>query len=282
MFTYLKELIVEQITETKEIQKIAFEILKYVDKFCRKNNIKYSICGGTLLGAIRHKGFIPWDDDIDIMMPRNEYERFLKLMDNEYKEGNKYKCLHYGKDFPDYYYTFAKVVDLDTHLEESTLINNKDLGIFIDVFPVDGIPSKNPAKIAKKAHHYNRMIVHSNMTKVDKTGISTGKYLIKKLLITPYAKLLGRDYWLKKHEKYVKSFPLDKFEYGNLYSGSIGIKEMFPKKFFDEIIEVDFEGYKLLAIKEYTKYLEHTYGDYMTPPPPEKRVAPHNTKIYKK
>ena len=272
----------EEIKDTKQIQQIALEILKYVDKFCRKNNIKYSICGGTLLGAIRHKGFIPWDDDIDIMMPRNEYERFLKLMDNEYKEGNKYKCLHYGKDFPDYYYTFAKVVDLDTHLIESTLINNKDLGIYIDVFPVDGIPYKKAAKIARKAHHYNRMIALSNMTKVDNTGITKVKYLIKKLLLAPYAKLFGRDYWLKKHDQYVKSFPLEKYEYGNLYSGSIGIKEMFPKNFFDEIIEVDFEGNKLLAIKEYVKYLEHTYGDYMTPPPPEKRITHHNFKAYKK
>ncbi|MCI5496988.1 MAG: LicD family protein [Firmicutes bacterium] len=272
----------KEITEIKEIQKIAFEILKFVDKFCRKHNIKYSICGGTLLGAVRHKGFIPWDDDIDIMMPREEYERFLKLMDNQYKNGDKYKCLHYGKNFPDYYYRFAKVVDLSTTLQESTFINNKELGIFIDVFPLDGIPSNHPLRYAKKSHYYGRMLIHSNMSKVNKNGIPIGKYLIKKYLLYPFAKLYGRDYWLKKHENYVKSFHFNDYEYCNLYAGGIGINEMFPRKFFDEIIDIDFEGYKLQTIKEYEKYLEHAYGDYMTPPPPEKQITHHEFKIYKK
>ena len=80
----------------------------------------------------------------------------------------------------------------------------------------------------------------------------------------------------------MKSFKFNDYEYCNRYAGGIGIKEMFPRKFFDEIIDIDFEGYKLQTIKEYEKYLEHTYGDYMTPPPPEKQITHHDFKIYKK
>lgn len=271
-----------EITDIKEIQMISLEILKFIDKICRKNKITYSICGGTLLGAIRHKGFIPWDDDIDIMMPRPEYERFLQIMDEDSNTNNKYKCLHYGKEFPNYYYRFAKVVDLSTKLEESTLINNDDLGIFVDVFPVDGIDNKKAKKYVKKSTFYARMLDHSCRIKTQYKNVPFFKYLIKKFILTPISKIFGSKYWLKKHENYVKSFNTQDFEYGNLYSGGSGIKEMFPIKYFSDLTEIKFEDSVFFAIKEYDKYLCRAYGDYMALPPPEKRVTHHDFKIYKK
>ena len=94
-----------EIKDLKEIQKIGLNTLKFIDKVCKENDIKYSLCAGTALGAIRHKGFIPWDDDIDIMMTRENYDKFLNIMDN--LQDKNYKCLHFGKKFPNYFYRFC-------------------------------------------------------------------------------------------------------------------------------------------------------------------------------
>lgn len=273
----------EEITNnTKEVQRIALGILKYVDKVCRENNIKYSLAGGTLLGAIRHKGFIPWDDDIDLMMLRPDYEKFLKIMDEDAKTNKKYKALHYSDNCPNYFYRFAKVVDLDTCVSESTLIVPKDMGVFVDIFPVDGIDIKNPHKPILKTLFYARMLAHSAMLKVNKKDVKLSKYLVKKFIIYPYAKLWGPKHWMKKHENYIKKFDVDKFDNSISYSGCYRERDIIPRKDFNEYIELTFEGQKFLTIKNYEPYLVSLYGDYMKLPPVEQQVSHHDLKIYKK
>lgn len=268
----------EEITDIKEVQKIALGILKHIDKICKENNIQYYLAGGTLLGAIRHKGFIPWDDDIDIFMLRPDYERFLKIMDNTKHE--QYKCLHYGKDYPNYIYRFAKVVDLNTKVQESTLISHEDMGVFVDVFPIDGINIKKWKKPIRKTTILAKFIEVSACTTIPKTK-SKLKYIIKKILRC-YTKVFGWKYWLNKHEQYIKKFHnLDNYEHRYPFSGCYKFKDIMPKELYDDIIEVEFEGYKFPAFRNYDYYLSSLYGDYMTPPPPEKRIA-HTLKIYKK
>lgn len=271
----------EEIKETKDIQNIELEILKHIDQFCKKHNIKYSLCGGTLLGAIRHKGFIPWDDDIDIVMQRNDYERFLSLMDEEFKNGDNFKCLYYGNE-DKYFYRFAKVVDLRTKLEEIDFDNPENLGVFVDVFPADGIDIKKYKKIIKKSEFYGRFLTYSCMKKRSKRGDSFLKSFIKRYICLVISKFFGTKYWLKKFEKFVRSFKLEDYEYCNIYSGGLKDKEIFPTNYFNELIEVDFEKSKFLAFKNWHGYLEHTYGDYMTPPPPEKRITHHSFIAYKR
>lgn len=270
----------QEIKELKDFQNIELEILKYIDKICKKNDIKYSLCGGTLLGAIRHKGFIPWDDDIDIVMTRNDYERFLTIMDNTYKDGDKFKCLHYGNE-EKYYYRFAKVVDLETKLEEIDFDNPENLGIFVDVFPVDGLNIKKKKHIIHKADFYGRLLSYSCMKRMRKRNDSSLKYFIKKFICFRLAKMFKPEHWLNKYEKYVKSFKLADHEYCDIYSGGMATKELFPTRFFDEIIDVEFEGLKFPAFKNYHEYLTNTYGDYMTPPPPEKQTH-HSVVAYKR
>lgn len=273
----------EEITNnTKEVQKIALGILKYVDNVCRENNINYSLAGGTLLGAIRHKGFIPWDDDIDIMMLRPEYEKFLKIMDEDAKTNKKYKALHYSDNCPNYFYRFAKVVDLDTSVSESTFIIPKDLGVYVDIFPVDGINIKNAKKTINKTLFYSRMLAHASMFKVNRNNIKTSKYLVKKFILFPYAKLFGAKHWMKKHEDYIKKFNVDKFEFSIAYSGCYREKDIIPRSDFNEYTELEFENCKFFSIKNYEAYLANLYGNYMQLPPVEQRVPHHDLKIYKK
>lgn len=136
-----------QIKDIEEIKKIQLEILKYVDQFCSQNNIKYALGYGTLIGAVRHKGFIPWDDDIDIIMRRNDYNRFIELFS---KETGRYKVWSHNLQ-TDYPIPYAKVTDEKTLKLEGTNYY-VERGVDIDVFPLDDLPNDEKAvdKVFKK------------------------------------------------------------------------------------------------------------------------------------
>ncbi len=268
-----------EITDIKEVQSISLNILKYIDKVCKENNIQYFLAGGTALGAVRHGGFIPWDDDIDITMTRPNYNKFLEIMDKT--ESKQFKCLHHGKNFPNYCYRFAKVVDLSTTLTEGEFINNPDLGVFVDVFPADGIDKSKANKIIKKVNFYASMIWVSSAKKYIKSTKGSLRNLIKYCAYT-YAKLLGWKYWLKKHETLTQKFDYEKSNNVLVYCGVYGLKELFDKRMYEELTEIKFEDSKFPMLINYDTYLTALYGDYMTPPPIEKQIPHHDIKIYKK
>ena len=145
----------------RRLQLTQLEILEYVDSFCKDNNIKYSLYAGTLLGAVRHQGFIPWDDDLDICMPRNEYDKFIRLWnDNEHE---KY-FLQNKENTPTFTQSFTKIRKKNTNfLQEDDLGMDYHTGIFIDVFPVDRIPN---GKIAKKIFQLRCMVYLLMMSKL--------------------------------------------------------------------------------------------------------------------
>ena len=138
----------QEIKTVEELQKIELEILKYIDKVCKENNLTYFLAYGTLIGAIRHKGFIPWDDDVDIQMPRDDYN---KLCDILKEENGRYKLLDH-KEGLGYIYPFAKVIDSNTRLIETGLTETVNMGVYIDIFPIDGTPNdfKKRKKYLKK------------------------------------------------------------------------------------------------------------------------------------
>ena len=159
----------------EEIRKLQISILLYVHEFCKKNNIRYSLSGGTLLGAVRHKGYIPWDDDIDIMMPRPDYERFV----NEFNENRKdveYKVICSYND-SQFFQPFAKVVNTKTFLKETYKRPVAQMGVYIDVFPIDGLPNDEQ----KREKYWNFIARQKNISTAVYENDNSREKGIKKL-----------------------------------------------------------------------------------------------------
>lgn len=257
----------------EELKKICLQILKRFDSICRENNLKYSITYGTLIGAIRHKGFIPWDDDIDVMMPREDYEKLLKLKydDGEYEIRN----YRYTKN---YYYIFTKMIDKNTYIDEYNR-REKNMGIYIDIFPVDLIndDEKHLREKIKKNFKYKKIVDIIGNKTIKKKSECSIKFIAKKIiktLLTPLKKLIFKyieSNVMSNEGKYCKQL---------IYTSTT--TDYFPVEFWDNIIEVNFENIKVKAFGDYDVYLRRGYGDYMNLPPKEEQVTHHNFKAYKK
>ena len=259
------------IEEQKEICK---GILKRFDTVCKENTLKYSIAYGTLLGAVRHGGFIPWDDDIDVNMPREDYEKLLAL---EY-EDESFKVLSY-RYCKNYYYTFSKMIDKRTYIDEPQR-GEKNMGIFIDIFPVDYVGDikneapKNVEKGMKNSEIWLRLGSNINTNR----GF-TPKYIAK--LAFRLATLPIRKSLLYRYDTEFSKIP--KSEYcANYQLNFYGMKECFKSSLWDDIIYIPFEDIEVAAYRDYDSYLSCVFGDYMTPPPKEDRVSTHPFKAYKK
>lgn len=244
-----------------DIKKICLDILVEFDAFCRKNNLKYSLAYGTAIGAVRHSGYIPWDDDIDVMMPRSDYEKLLSIFSND---GN-YKL--FNDSMPDYYYQYAKIVDVNYPIKE---FNRKEklMGLWIDIFPVEYISSDNNSKKTKKQlNFYNHAIWYSGTLKKSKN--KTIKNMIMNLMID----VCGDRFFLKKHRLYIKNHCLTG---GNIcFASAYPNIVFFPYDIFDDIIDINFEGHTMKLTSHYNDYLSTLYGDYMELPPKKMQVAHH-------
>lgn len=260
----MKELTIE------EIKMCALETLVDVAAFCKEHNITYYLCGGTLLGAVRHKGYIPWDDDIDICMPRPDYERFLASYTSE-----NHTLFHYKKQ-ADYYYPFAKVANNKTCLFETRVKSIDGMGVYVDIFPMDGLSDSK--KTAQK-------ILRSNCFKRDlqAVGVSTtGKGIkgVVKSIIKAFSPKNAAWKLCDKIEKKTKKFPFEKSRFVGCTFGVYGKREVMPREVFSEVTPLSFEGHLLNAPVGYDFYLSSLYGDYMTPPPEDKRHSTHSYKAY--
>jgi len=263
-----------QISELKEIQKRLLDIAVDIDRFCRANGLRYSIAYGTLLGAVRHKGFIPWDDDIDLLMPRPDFERFIATYG---KDGSTpYRCLYDCRREDEYFVQFfAKVHDPRTVSIEERMPAYK-FGLNIDIFPVDGKPSENQAAFEKECSS----IIH--------------RIYLKQRPFLPWSwhdPLLSKieahshslDFWMDKIRSRMLSNDYETSEFrGALPTRPNGTKEIFPKEVFDNYKEIEFEGVSLMTLSDTDRFLRQVFGDdYMTPPPENKRKT-HGLTVYVK
>lgn len=254
-----------------DYQEKVFNILKYFDWFCKKNNISYCLVGGSVLGAVRHGGFIPWDDDIDVALPREDYNKLLKIihhMDSPY----------FG-DFPefddDFYLNFGKIYDSNTTVIEDNPCQLRR-GVWIDVFPIDGA---FPPGIMRNLHW--KIIKYFKIVNYHKRvgfSLKSKSFLKKIAILSVYALFLP---FSKKTMNYLfhKIASIKKIEKSDFvcnYFGRWGTKEFHKIETFFEFSVVKFNGKLYPAPKDKHRYLEALYGDYMKLPPVHQRVSGHD------
>lgn len=250
----------------EEGKKLMLDALVNVSRFCEKNDIKYSLGYGTLIGAIRHKGFIPWDDDIDIIMRRDDYDRFI----SSYKD-ERYVVVD-GASNPNH--SHVRVADQKTVLKMNAWRAQfyKD-GLWIDVFPIDKVPD------SKKGYSRFRKWLWL-LFEMQLSGEVHRKSLLNKfiyIVCKPFSPFFGR--WaLKEMKKYNKSNTQTVANMGVWY-----LKwPSFPASYMEEYVDVEFEGFKFKAISQYDSFLRGVYGDYMKFPPKDKQKPHHHYIAYLK
>lgn len=265
-----------------EIQIVSLEILKQIDTICNLLNIKYCLAYGTLIGAIRHKGFIPWDDDIDILMPRPDYEKFKKYVNSHSDELKPLKL--FDSSVTNYPYLLPRLSNDDY----TVVVDNEKpygMGIFIDIYVLDGIGDTfNEAwNFIKKTSKYPRLIFLSTRNHYH---FGTTKGFIKRLLKIPafyYAKIMGKSFFEKKLMRMIDTTSYDKKNYVGCAIWCERPKWAVVKKdVIENLIEAPFENYKFKIPKDYDSQLRQWYGDYMQLPPEKDRIYHHLYKAYKK
>ena len=259
------------IDSLSEIKKAEFQILCTFKKICEENNLRYFLCGGTLLGAIRHKGFIPWDDDIDVTMPYDDYLRFLSiapgLLGAEYFVQN---C----ETEPNFPSPFTKIrLNQSTFLDSSFAKWHINHGIWIDIFPLILLTDRK-YKYANKILKVCKILQMEDLINSNESFFleTYGKKKIRLLKIFYF--LVPSNIRQNIHKRVLKYIcSSDRGEYYSELIGSSMYK--WPKEIFQLTDKVEFEGEEFLAPKGYDKYLQIHYGNYMELPPEEKRVGVH-------
>lgn len=260
-----------------EIKKIQLDILSKIHEYCINNKIQYFLAYGTLIGAIRHKGYIPWDDDIDIAMTRPNYDKFIQSFNGYYKNLD---VLAPELDWK-YYAPYANVCDNRTILHEGqNQHNGQKIGIKIDVFPIDGVPTNKQEyyKIFNTVNKYNWLLRFKRFPlKYFIKGNLIQK--IKKTLVWVFMHFISYECIQKKIHKISTKIPYSNAEYATQVTFTYD-RISFDKKIFEEYIDVDFEGKTFRSIKQFDKYLKAIYGNYMELPPLEERIDHHDFKAY--
>ena len=255
----------------QEIQQITSKILETFDLFCSKKEICYYLAYGTLLGAIRHDGFIPWDDDIDVLIPRKDYEKLLK---EEYIDSDRRYRIIGSHNIDNWPYAFAKCIDTQTELLE-TDFNSGAIGVYIDLFPLDGLPN---GRLMQKMHmkwvyfwHY--MLI--TLQKKELKGSSKIRTIIKHI-VYPLTSKIGVKKLVAIINKNGKRYPFSESKYVASQMVSVyGMRECMNAEWFADRERHKFENFDVWIPSGYDSILKSLYREYMKLPPEEKRITHH-------
>lgn len=257
--------------ELSIIKKCELNILREIKRICDANNINFILGGGTLIGAVRHKGFIPWDDDIDIAMLRSDYEVFIKAA----SDLPDYMVVLSHPAYEKYGEQMTKVMDIRAIFRER-FAQNVDIpaGVFVDIFVFDNVPSNQISRMVHRFKNYTlrKMILLANDYNFTKYGWKKEAYKLLQKMIKPFpVKSLQKAY-----DKNAQRYNRQKTDKVVSLSGSYGYKkETVPVSYLEDLVFVEFENDMYCAPREYDAFLRSVYGDYMKLPPKEKQVNKH-------
>ncbi|WP_104802490.1 LicD family protein [Blautia marasmi] len=267
----------EYITDIKTIQALNLELMIEFDQFCREKKISYYLGGGTLIGAVRHKGFIPWDDDTDIMMLRKDYEKLLSLKD-EFENKTSHRQIVSIRD-KTFARDYARYIRKDYHKEEAYVVDDDCPYVGMDIFPIVFVPDTKIVYLLYEKIYYFFRVLMSAATSKTNSGLSRNKKVFKNL-IRPLAKVIGKFRLAYLCEKIGMLFDSRRHKYVAAVSGMAGTKERWLYRDCKEKIELQFEENLFWAPANYDIYLRNIYGGYMELPP-EKDRKTHSIRVRK-
>ena len=263
----------------QEIHQITLNILKKIDEVVRKLNLKYYMAFGSLIGTVRHHGFIPWDDDLDIMMLRKDYDKFISYFVEHKEELYPYQIFTVNI-CPNYPHMIARVC----HMEYPIEVKNEipcGMGVFVDLYPLDGM-GNDGEQLKRERKRVQRLIEGQVWATRLRFEAPSKKYRIPdKFLKYLYAKWRGKTYFERELTEYTKKYDFENSKY-------IGVSiwgswmNYYKKELFAEIEEMPFEDFDVMVPKGYDEILRLIYGDYTKLPPENERKPQHNYRAYRR
>jgi lipopolysaccharide cholinephosphotransferase len=261
---------------TRDIQKKMLEILVYFSEFCKENNLKYALCGGSALGAVRHGGFIPWDDDVDVFMLREDYEKLQELWEKN-ADTSRYSCVR-SDDTINIHHSATEIKDNNTTFINRHSVNcDHHHGLMIDVMPLDGVPASRwqrlwqmVASMAFCCFNFQRLPDHKSKLTYYATKLALG------LVRSPK---LRYKIWKGAERRIAKYGTENCAEVASFGEGATIMRMRFPTEWFRDVKYMDFEGHSMPVPADVDRYLTISFGDYMQLPPEEDRIARHNAEF---
>lgn len=256
----------------RKLQLKELDTLVYVKEFCDKNNLLFYLCGGCCIGSLRTGGFIPWDDDIDILMPRDDYEKLYKLWDNDKHE--RFKLLRTDEKI----FTgniFTTIVDTETTCVKANQAHlDIPFGIMMDIFPIDGCPK---GKFKRTLQKLNAMIYSLFLAQIVPENHGGIMALGSKFLLSIVKSPKAREKKWRNAERRMSKYKISDCEYiTELCEGVHSMQPEYPKEWFASAVYREFEGLQMPIPVGYDPYLKKAFGDYMTPPPEDKQKPHHD------